>query len=355
MPKTHNNLASMIYSFDNLDAAFHEMSKGMRSKHSVLEYRMNYEERIINLQNLLIWRMYEPKPYREFIIYEPKMRKISAPNIEDRLVHHALCRVVEPLFDRRFIYSNFACRQGKGMLAAAKRVQHYIRQQPDDRHVYYLRMDFHKYFHSIRHDVIKRLVRRVISDEFALWLFDSIIDSYQNGLPIGSLTSQLLANVVGDALDHHLCDQCGCKFYARYMDDVIIVSTDYDHLQCIFAEARRFSEEVLQLTLNEDKSHIAVAEYRYDDGRKVFDPGIDFSGYGVHRHRLDPRKRNVQAAKRRFRKLSRMVAEGMIPEDKLLASINSFTGYMKHCHWTAEAYRALNTPRIWRMLDEDIA
>ena len=346
MPKTHNNLASQIYSFENLDAAFHEMSKGMRSKHSVLEYRMNYEERIINLQNLLIWRMYQPKPYHEFIIHEPKMRKISAPDIEDRLVHHALCRVVEPLFDRRFIYSNFACRKEKGMLAAAKRVQHYIRQQPIGQDVYYLRMDFHKYFHSISHDVLKRLVRRVISDEFALWLFDTIIDSYPTGIPIGSLTSQLLANIVGDALDHHIYDQCGCRFYARYMDDIIIVSTDYDHLQCMFAEARQFSEEVLQLTLNENKSHIAVAEYRYDDGRKVFDPGIDFSGYIVHRYHLDPRKRNVIAAKRRFRKLSRLVSEGSIPEEKLHASVNSFTGYMRHCQWTPEAGKALNMARI---------
>jgi hypothetical protein len=232
------------------------------------------------------------------------------------------------------------------MLAAAKRVQHYIRQQPEDSHVYYLRMDFHKYFHSIDHDVIKCLVRRVISDKFALWLFDIIIDSYPNGIPIGSLTSQLLANIVGDALDHYLCDQCGCRFYARYMDDIIIVSTDYEHLQYVFAEARQFSEEVLHLTLNEDKSHIAIVEYRYDDGRKVFDPGIDFSGYIVHRYHLDPRKRNIMAAKRRFCKLSRLVSEGSISEEKLHASVNSFTGYMKHCRWTPNAGKALNMARI---------
>jgi len=354
MPKTYKNLASKIYSFENLDAAFHEMSKGMRYRHAVLWYRLDYEERIINLQNLLIWRMYQPKPYREFIIYEPKMRKISAPDIEDRLVHHALCRVVEPLFDNRFIYSNFACRRGKGMLAASKRVQHYIRQQPVGRDVYYLRMDFHKYFHSISHDVIKRLVRRVISDDFVIWLFDTVIDSYPTGLPIGSLTSQLLANLVGDAIDHHICDQCGCRFYARYMDDIIIVSTDYQHLQCVFAEARRYAEDVLRLVLNEDKSHIAIAEYWYTKS-KVFDAGIDFAGYGIHRRHMDPRKRNVKAAKRRFKKLSWLVSKGLIPEEKLLASIESFKGYMKHCRWTTDAYRALNIPRIYGGLHEDTA
>ncbi len=96
MPKTHGNLAEKIYSFENLDAAFNEMSRGMRYTNAVLRYKENYEENIINLQNHLIWQSYQVRPYREFTIYEPKMRKISAPDIEDRLVQHALCRVMEP-------------------------------------------------------------------------------------------------------------------------------------------------------------------------------------------------------------------------------------------------------------------
>lgn len=343
MPKTYKNLASQIYSFDNLDAAFHEMSKGMKDKHNVLEYRLNYEEKIINLQNNLIWKSYRPSPYREFTIYEPKMRKISAPTIEDRLVHHALCRVVEPLFDRRFIYSSYACRKGKGMLAATKRVQHYLRQQPLGTTVYYLRMDFHKYFHSIKHDVAKRLIRRVIGDKYALWLFDLIIDSYDEGLPIGALTSQLLANVVGDSLDHYLCDEISCKHYARYMDDVIVVSTNYEHLQCILAEAKWYSKEYLQLDLNHNKSHIAIAELKQDD--KIVEFGIDFAGYRIYRNYLEPRKRNVKNAKKRHGKLS-VLATNEKAEKKLLASVNSFVGYMKHCKWTPDAYRALNSARI---------
>lgn len=342
MPKTHGNLAERIYSFENLDAAFNEMSKGMRYTNSVLRYKENYEENIINLQNHLIWQSYQVRPYREFTIYEPKMRKISAPDIEDRLVQHALCRVVEPFFERRFIYSNFACRKGKGMLAACKRVQKYIRQQPEGKPVYYLRMDFHKYFHSISHVVLKRLIRRVIRDTWALWLWDTIIDSYPQGLPIGALTSQLLANIVGDALDHYLCDECGATCYARYMDDIIIVSSDLERLEQIFGKARFYSQEILWLTLNENKSHIAVAEYPYEDGRKTFDPGIDFAGYGIHRRYLSPRKRNVKAAKKRHRKLARLVSEGQIHEEKLLASVNSFAGYMQHCVWTKDAYRALD-------------
>lgn len=208
-------------------------------------------------------------------------------------------------------------------------------------------MDFHKFFHSIDHEIVKKLIRRVLQDEYALWLMDTVIDSYPTGIPIGALTSQLMANIVGDALDHHICDQCGCRFYTRYMDDVIIVSNSYEHLQCVFAEARRFSEDVLYLTLNENKSHIAIAEYRYGDG-KVFDPGIDFAGYGIHRNHLVPRRRNVKAAKKRFRKLARLVDEGMIPPDKLNASFQSYLGYMKHCIWTKHAYTAIKLELLWR-------
>jgi retron-type reverse transcriptase len=347
MPKTYNNLAHRVYDFENLDQSFNEVRRnGKRYKPEILRFRENYEENLINLQNKLIWGMWEPHEYREFTIYEPKMRKISAPLVEDRVVHHALCRVIEPLFDSKMIYGSYACRKGKGMLSAAKRVQHYIRQHPAGEDLYYLKIDFHKYFHSIPHPVLKQVFRKVIRDPWIIALMDKIIDSYPRGLPIGALTSQLMANVVLDQLDHHITDMCGVRFYARYMDDICIVSGNRRYLEMVFDEIEDFSTNELHLVLNDRKSLIKVAEYYYDDERKVFDSGIDFCGYGVHRSHLTPRKRNVRAAKKRHKKLARLVKEGSIPADKLQKSLDSFTGYMTHCRWDAAARRAFDAARV---------
>lgn len=342
MPNTHKHLAEKIYDFENLDLAFNEVRRnGKRYKGEMLRYRDNYEENLINLQNKLIWNMWKPHPYREFTIYEPKMRQISAPIVEDRIVHHALCRHIEPLFDQKFIYSSYACRRGKGMLAAAKRVQKYIRQHQAGETLYYLKIDFHKYFHSIDHAVLKAAIRRTIRDPWVLRLIYTIIDSYQNGIPIGALTSQLFANVLLDQLDHFITDTCGVKNYARYMDDICIVSKDEDYLQGIYESIEIYSTGKLNLVLNEEKSLVKVAEYYYSDRRKLFDSGIDFCGYGVHRNHLEPRRRNVKAAKKRLRKMLRMIREGKLEPGKLEASAASFRGYIKHCRWDLQTRRAL--------------
>lgn len=340
MPKTFGNLAHLVYDFENLDAAFHDMTRGMRYRRVMIDYRENYEENIINQQNHLIWRTYKPKPQNEFIIHEPKERMISAPHRDDRLVQHALCRIIEPLFDHKFIYDSYACRKGKGSLAACKRVQHFIRCQPEGSTVYYLKVDFRKYFHSIPHPTIKWAVRRTIRDEWVLWLIDTIIDSYPQGLPIGSLTSQLLANVVLDQLDHYVTDGCGGRCYARYMDDIIIVSTDLVVLQGLFNSAIEFSSQVLGLEINLSKSHISVCEYTYDDGSK-FEPGIDFAGYVIKRDNLYPRMRNVKKGERRLRKISEREKTGYAAEGKFRSSAASFTGQMKHCAWTPRVRKVI--------------
>lgn len=342
MPRTFSQLAEKVYSFDNLDQAFNEVRQGKRFNREILLFRENYEENLINLQNHLIWESWRPHGYRSFTIYEPKMRQISAPCVEDRIVHHALCRVVEPLFDSKMIYSSYACRKGKGMLAAAQRIKHYLRQQPEET-VWYLKIDIHKFFHSIDHKVIKGQIRRVIQDQWVLRLMDRIIDSYYPGIPIGALTSQMLANVVLNSLDHYMTDHCAVRYYARYMDDICIISTDPEYLDKVFWVMETYIKNVLHLELNWSKSMIKVAEYRYTDSRPVLDAGIDFCGYRVHRWYMEPRRRNVRAAKHRFSKLAKEVDSGRIPEEKLAASVMSFTGYMKHCRWNKYARQAIKS------------
>lgn len=342
MPKRIGNIADEVCSFDNLLLAFHDVERSRRYKPQILRFKDNFEENLFKLQDQLRNKTWRPHPYHNFIIFEPKMRLISAPCIEDRIVQHAICNLIEPIIDSRFIYSSFACRKGKGMLGACQRVQHYLRQQTPGKTVYWLKIDFKKFFHSIPHDTIKKRYRRYIKDEFILFYLDLLIDSFPTGLPLGALTSQLGANLVNDALDHFICDKCSVRFYARYMDDIVILSQDRDHLVQIFDLISVFAETELGTHLNMDKSMIKVAEYYRNEFASPVECGINFAGYVVYRYYMKPRKKNVLAACRRFKKMKKQVEEGKLPKEKLDASVNSFMGYMKHCRWCGYADRALD-------------
>lgn len=318
--KRYKNLEEQILSYDNIVGAFHDTMRKMRYRIPMLWLYNNMEWVLIDTMDRLRDRTWRPRGFREFMIREPKLRMISAPAVTDRLVHHILCRVIEPLLDRRFVYDSYACRRGKGSLAACKRVQYHLRALGEDAETYVYRIDIRKYFHSIDHGVLKKIIRRHFADDFVLWLLDIIIDSYPRGIPIGSLTSQLLANVVLDQLDHHL----ECSSYVRYMDDVVIVGTDPDKLREIQRKAEAYIHDVLKLEVNRNKTHISRYQHH-----------IDFAGYLITPWSLYPRKRNVKAAGRRLGKLA------WANPAKYEASLQSFFGYMKHCTWTRDASRAI--------------
>lgn len=318
--KRYKNLEAQILSYDNIIGGFEDTVRKMRYKPPMLWLYNHMEEVLIETFDSLRDRSWQPKGFREFMIREPKLRMISAPYVTDRLVHHILCRVIEPLLDRRFMYDSYACRKGKGTLAACKRVQHHLRALGEDAEVYVYRIDIRKYFHSVDHDVLKGIIRKHFADDFVLWLTDTIIDSYPRGLPIGSLTSQLFANVVLDQLDHHL----ECPSYVRYMDDVVIVSTDLDELKALQRKAETYIEDTLKLRLNERKTHISK-----------YQKHINFAGYLITPWVLYPRKANIKAAGKRLRKLA------IVNPEKWDASKQSFLGYMKHCAWTKDASRVM--------------
>lgn len=341
MPKRIGNLFERVCSFENLLVAFHKVERSRRYKPEILLFKENLEENIFRIQSQLRSGTWHPHPYHNFRIFEPKMRLISAPCVEDRMVQHAICNLIEPIIDSKFIYSSFACRKGKGMLGACQRIQRYLRQQPPGKTVYWLKLDFKKFFHSIPHETMKRRYRRYIKDKSVLYYLDTIIDSFPTGLPLGALTSQLGANLVNDALDHFLCDRCGVRYYARYMDDIAILSQDRDYLVGVFELVSAFAESELGTHLNMDKSMIRLAEFYRDRSSPPVEYGIDFAGYRVYRYYMKPRKKNVLAACRRFKKIKEQVEEGVIPKEKLDASVSSFMGYMKHCRWCGYADRAL--------------
>ncbi|TGG92547.1 alpha/beta hydrolase [Natronospirillum operosum] len=311
-----------ISSWENLLVAWQSARKGKRFKRDVLSFHQHWEEHLIDIQNRLIWGMWEPTPFASFVIYEPKQRVIEAPRFGDRVVHHALHQVVEPFFERRFIDDSYACRRGKGTHAAVASVQRHLRRaQQNWGQVYVLQADIKGYFHHIQHDRLMRQIGRVIGDKKVLHLWSKIIryNGYNGvGLPIGSLTSQLGANIYLDALDHHCKDDLGIKHYARYMDDWVILGQSKEELHSLKDHLKYWLYRELGLSLSKWSIYPASQ-------------GVDFSGYRTWATHIKPRKRNIKNARRRLKGLASGYAAGRVGAVELRASLASYVGYTKYC------------------------
>lgn len=209
-------------SYGNLLTAAHKAARGKRSLANVARFNFDLERNLVQLYDELTSRCYQPGRYRTFEIFEPKKRTISAAPFRDRVVHHALCNVLEPVFEPTFVFDSYACRRGKGTHAAVDRFQKFAR-----RHRYVLQCDLRKFFPSVDHEILKQVIRRKIKDPGVLWLIDRIIDAAnpqeavdgmfpgddlltiaerRRGLPIGNQTSQFFANVIMNPFDHFVRD-----------------------------------------------------------------------------------------------------------------------------------------------------
>lgn len=231
-----------ITAFDNLWLAYRKAAKGKRGKATVAQFAFQVADRLLALQDALINQTYRPGPYQHFTIHEPKRRKISAAPFGDRVVHHALCNLIEPCFEARFIADSYANRVGKGTHRALDRLQHFAR-----RYRYVLRMDIVQHFPSLDHALLRQAIAKVIMDDAVLWLVDLILaggngvhsDAYRpvyfpgddlfaitrsRGLPIGNLTSQFWSNVYMNELDWFVVRELGCRSYLRYVDDFALFS-----------------------------------------------------------------------------------------------------------------------------------
>lgn len=324
MPKTYNNLWDTLLGFDNFFHAFKAAQKGKRFSAEALVYANHAEDMIIEDQNRLMLHSWEPGRWNMFEVYEPKRRLIMAPPFRDRVVHHALVRVIGPLLERKFISDSYACQVGKGTHRAQIRVRSFLREAAAKGRTYALQTDIKSFFPSVNHDVLLKILRRTIRDRDALWLCEKIIRTgpENRGLPIGALTSQLFANVYLDQLDHFVKDTLGIKHYVRYMDDTVIVHHNKRFLWQLGLEIGDFVEGVLDLRLNPKTCVYPISQ------------GVDFCGYRTWPGYTLPRKRNVFKAKRKLKKLIPLVARGRASPETLRGSLASFHGYIKHCQGT---------------------
>ena len=327
MPKTHNNLYARIVDFDNLWQAYLSARKGKRYRREVAEFSVRLEENLLNIHNHLMWESWQPGKARSFRVFEPKQRDIQAPPFADRIVHHAIVRVVEPLFERRFICHSYACRRGKGAQRAVGKLQRLLRvAEQNSPHPYVIKADIKSYFASIRHDVLFWAIGRVVACKQTIALWRKIAEAYGHnlgiGLPVGALTSQLSANVVLDLVDHELTDIGGVGGYIRYMDDTVVVAATKKEAQNVLAVMRGVAES-LGLTMNPKTTIMPTKS------------GIDFCGYRAWSTHILPRKKNIIRARRKLAALANMASQDIVSAARLPILTKSFLAYAKHC----SAYR----------------
>ncbi len=236
--KTYRHLFEKVCTFENLHESYLRARKGKRFKADVDSFSYNLERELVRLERELKDGSYQPGEYRQFMIREPKERLISAAPFRDRVVHHAIHQVIEPIFDTRFIHDSYACRVGKGTHAAVRRFRQFLRHNR-----YVLKCDVQKYFPSVDHQILLALVRRRIKDERLMSLITQIVShrppdplsdvpqwfpgddifaplERRRGIPIGNLTSQFFANIYLHELDAYVKFQLREKYYIRYVDDV---------------------------------------------------------------------------------------------------------------------------------------
>lgn len=304
-------LFAQVYDYENLYQAYLKARKQKRYRDQVLAFSYNLEEELLTLQNKLVWKQYQVGEYRQFEVWEPKQRTISALPFRDRVVQHAVSAVIEPIFERVMIADSFACRKGKGTLAAANRLSYFFGKQGT---AYFLKGDVAKYFPSINQETLKGLVRRHMKDLDLLELLDQIISSASGaGLPIGNLLSQLFANVYLHQLDHFVKVTLGVKYYLRYMDDFLILGKSPEALGYLLRRIELFLKDELQLCLNA-KTRIG----RSSDG-------IEFVGYRIFRNNKIIRKASLCRMAKKFRAWK----NGKVASSRFLQSIGSWAGHAK--------------------------
>lgn len=289
MGQRYKNLFPSIIAMDNLRAAFNLTWRGKRNTLAYLQYKEQAEVNLLTLQDAFASGSYVPAPPREFVIFEPKPRQISALSFSDRVAQHALCRIIGPIFERVLMSRCYACRVGMGTHYGARRVQAEMRRLlRDNGDLYFLKTDFKQYFASINRARLWVEIERKISCKPTLALIERFLPRTGQGLPIGNLTSQLFANLYGHIFDRWLVAQGALRWH-RYMDDVVVLGgAQWKPMVELLRKAEEFAAQEMGLRL----SRWMVAHYS---------KGVNFLGYRIWPTHKLLRRSSVVRAKRKLR------------------------------------------------------
>lgn len=259
--KRYNNLFDKIVSLDNLYLADKKARRNKSSRKDIKEFDQNKEELLKKLQQNLINGTYKTSDYDTFIIREPKERLIfKLPYYPDRIVHHAVMNIMEPIWVSIFIKDTYSCIKHRGIHEALHNVKEALKDT--DNTTYCLKLDIRKFYPSIDHEVLKSIIRKKIKDQKLLQLLDEIIDS-ADGVPIGNYLSQFFANVYLTYFDHWIKEQKQVKYYFRYADDIVILHNNKEYLWQLFEKniKRSMCRKAARLSR---KKNITVEDYKQE-------------------------------------------------------------------------------------------
>lgn len=305
--KRLNNLFSQIISIENLMKADEKAQKGKSRQYGVSLHNKNREENVLKLHNLLISKTYKTSQYDIFKVFEPKEREVyRLPYFPDRICHHAIMNVLEPVFVAVFTADSYSCIKGRGIHKASFNLRKALKKENET--TYCLKLDIKKFYPNVNHEILKILLRRKFKDADLLWLLDEIIDSAP-GLPIGNYLSQYLANFYLTYFDHWIKEKLGIKYYFRYADDIVILHHDKAYLHLLLNSIESYFKINLELEVKSNWQVFPISKR-----------GIDFVGYKHYHSHILLRK----SIKKRFAR--------MLKQNPNKGSIASYYGWAKHCN-----------------------
>jgi len=287
-----------IISVENLLLAWKEFMRGKRNKKDVQEFQLHFMDNVLSLHQDLKNKTYTHGGYYAFKISDPKPRDIHKATVRDRLLHHAIYRILYPHFDSKFIHDSYSCRLEKGTHRAINRFRDFYRKvsKNNTKTCFVLKCDIRKFFANINHQILKGILSKGIFDKDVLWLLSRVIDSFSSnplgktsvvnpvstmvetskGLPLGNLTSQLLVNIYMNEFDQFMKRELKVKYYIRYADDFVILQNDKIELEKLLEKMKEFLENKLKLNMHPDKVYI-----------KTIASGVDFLGWvSFPKHRV---------------------------------------------------------------------
>lgn len=321
--KRIGNLYGKIISIDNLRIADMKARRGKLRTYGVRVHDKNREANIIALHEALLTKTYKTSTYDVFTVYEPKERLIfRLPYYPDRIVHHAIMNVLEPVWESVFTHNTFSCIKKRGIEGCSGYIGKIIKKY-DGKPLYCLKIDIKKFYPSIVHDTLKRIVRKKIKDKDLLWLLDEIIDS-ADGLPIGNYLSQFLANLMLAYFMHHVNEDLKLDS-SEYADDIVFFSESKGELRRAFQDfIKPYIENVLNLTVKGNYQIFPIAKNRYDKSGRA----LDYVGYKFYREQKLMRK----SIKRNFCRhvASQNKRQPPLPPKEYKQGICPWLGWAKH-------------------------
>ena len=324
MPTLYGGLCS----YKNLELAFKKARKGKTLKLYVIQFESELEKNLRQLQVELQAQTYKPRPLETFILRDPKTRKISKSDFRDRVIHHAVCNIIEPFFEKSFITDSYANRKGKGTFKAIERFEYFARKvsRGFTRTSYVLKADIRHYFDTVDHKILCSILEKKIKDKKAMWLIKVILKNHKTqrqgkGMPLGNLTSQFFANVFLNELDQFVKHKLKAEHYIRYVDDFVILHHNKNILYDFKKEIESFCTKSLALQLHPDKSKVLNLEN-----------GVGFLGFRLYQHHKRIKKKNVKRFEKKMIRQRKWFNQEKIAREKIVESFEGWLAHVSHAN-----------------------